>query len=272
MQQGEVNQLQTRELTQGKLVGALATGLQVLRYLSEHQRPAGVSQIARDLKLNGSTCFNILKTLVQEDLIVFLPEDKTYMVGPGLLALVKGAMEADVVRRAIRPHMEAMAAQHQVTATLFERVSENRMILIDRAENANFIRVHMNVGQRVPMLAGALGRCMAAFLDLPADEIKARFDDVRWQNPPSYETYLADVKQAKSNGYAVDRDNFVIGVTIISAPILNEKSKPALVISVVGFSAQIDKKTERTIAHDLRARAREISEMAQRQLPSRTPR
>lgn len=257
--------LQTVELAQGKLVGALATGLKVLRYLSELNRPVGVSQIARDLKLNGSTCFNILKTLVQEDLIIFLQDDKTYMVGPGLLALVKGAIETDVVRRAIRPHLEALANEHHVTATLFERASANRMILVDRAENPNELRIHMNVGQRMPMMAGAFGRCMAAFLDLPLEEIEARFNEVRWKNAPSFKDYLNDVKKAKSAGYAVDRDHFAIGVTVISAPIFNAAEQPNMVISVVGFSAQIDAAQELHIARDLRARAQELSDIARRQ-------
>ncbi len=264
--------LQTKELPQGKLVGALATGLRVLRYLSENRRPAGVSQIARDLKLNGSTCFNILKTLVQEDLIVFLPDDKTYEIGPGLLTLVKGVIEEDVLRRAIRPHLEALAARHNVTATLFQRVGENRMIMMDRAENPQVIRIHMNIGQRMPLMAGAYGRCMAAFLDLSEDEIKTRLEEVRWQNPPKFKDYMAEVRRAKTTGYAVDRDNFVIGVTVISAPIFNEAAAPTMVISVVGFSAQIDGATELTIAKDLRARAQEISEMAQRQQVSRARR
>ncbi|WP_415125909.1 IclR family transcriptional regulator [Paracoccus sp. (in: a-proteobacteria)] len=260
--------MQSKELAQGKLVGALATGLKVLRYLSESQRPVGVSQIARDLKLNGSTCFNILKTLVQEDLIVFLPDDKTYQVGPGLLVLVKGVIEGDVVRRAIRPHLEALAATHHVTATLFERIGENRMILVDRAENAKDIRVQMNLGQRMPMLAGAFGRCMAAFLDLTVEEIEARFNEVRWQDPPSFKDYMADVRKAKNTGYAVDRDNFGIGVVIIAAPIFMDNVTPSMVISVVGFSAQIDGPTELAIARDLRTRAQQVSEISQRPMVS----
>lgn len=257
--------MQTVELAQGKLVGALATGLKVLRYLSELNRPAGVSQIARDLKLNGSTCFNILKTLVQEDLIIFMQDDKTYMVGPGLLALVKGAIEIDIVRRAIRPHLEALAREHRVTATLFERASDNRMILVDVAESPNDLRIHMNVGQRMPLMAGAYGRCMAAFLDLTLEEIETRFVEVRWQAPPSFKDYLADVKKTKSTGYAVDRDNFSIGAMVISAPIFNAAEQPNMVISIVGFSAQIDATYELAIARDLRNRAQEISDIARRQ-------
>lgn len=71
----------------------LVGGLSVLRYLAAAQTPVGVSRIARDLELNPSTCFNLLKTLVHEGLAVFDETTKTYSVGLGLLALAKGTLE-----------------------------------------------------------------------------------------------------------------------------------------------------------------------------------
>ena len=47
--------------TPEKVVGALASGLAVVRYLSIAATPVGVSRIARDLGLNSSTCFNLLR-------------------------------------------------------------------------------------------------------------------------------------------------------------------------------------------------------------------
>ena len=54
-----------------KLVGALASGLAIVRYLAVAGAPVGVSRIARHLELNASTCYNLLKTLVHERLVVF---------------------------------------------------------------------------------------------------------------------------------------------------------------------------------------------------------
>ena len=65
-----------------KPVGALISGLAVVRYLSTAAAPVGVSRIARDLGLNSSTCFNLLKTLVHERLATFDEATKTYRVPP----------------------------------------------------------------------------------------------------------------------------------------------------------------------------------------------
>ena len=54
-----------------KMVGALSAGLKVLRYLANASTPYGVTRIAKDLGLNASTCYNLLKTLVHERLVNF---------------------------------------------------------------------------------------------------------------------------------------------------------------------------------------------------------
>ena len=92
-----------------KLVGALSSGLSVLRYLAATASPVGVTRIARDLELNSSTCFNLLKTLVHERLVSFDERTKTYAISIGLVELAKGALEQASVVRMLRPHLEAIA-------------------------------------------------------------------------------------------------------------------------------------------------------------------
>jgi DNA-binding IclR family transcriptional regulator len=153
-----MNRIETPE----KVVGALASGLAVVRYLSIAATPVGVSRISRDLGLNSSTCFNLLKTLVHERLVTFDETTKTYRVGLGLVELAKGALETASYARLVHPHLESIAASHGVTATLWHRASEDRVVLVDRADNDATMRVHMNIGQRLPMFISALGRSMAA--------------------------------------------------------------------------------------------------------------
>src|SRR5690606_29897484 len=104
-----------------KLVGALSSGLAVIRYLAATGAPVGVTRVARDVELNSSTCYNILKTLVHEGLVTFDESTKTYAIGIGLVELAKGALEQASYVRLLRPHLEALAADHRVTATLWQR-------------------------------------------------------------------------------------------------------------------------------------------------------
>lgn len=225
-----------------KLVGALVNGLKVLRYLSNANERVGVTRIARDLELNSSTCFNILRTLVYEGLVNFHEETKTYTVSLGLVELAQGVLDKASYIRLIRPTLKDIAQKYPVTATLWQRTSGGRVVLVDRVENSSAIRVHMSVGQRLPMYIAALGRCMAAETGLSEPELKAHFDEMRWGSKPSFETFLREVKQAKEKGYALDIGNYVKGVSTVSAAILEGPGRPIMALSAVGFSAQFDEK------------------------------
>lgn len=242
-----------------KLVGALSSGLAVLRYLAIASTPVGVTRIARDLELNSSTCFNLLKTLVHEGLVTFDDATKTYAIGIGLVELAKGSLEQASYVRMLRPQLESIAREHAVTATLWQRSRSERVVLVDLAENPAAMRVHMSIGQRLPMYIAALGRCMAAYSELPADDLQRRVESVRWDNAPSFEEYCADVQLVRDRGYAVDNGNYVKGVTTVSAPVVDANQRAIMAISAVGFSAQFNKAATRALGEDLHARASEIS-------------
>jgi len=128
-----------------KLVGALSSGLAVLRYLAGSGTPVGMARVARDFALNSSTCFNILKTLVHE--------------GAGdLRRRHQDLCDRHRLGGTGEPHLQALAANHRVTATLWQRSREERVVLVDLAQNKATVRVHMSIGQRLPLYIAALGR------------------------------------------------------------------------------------------------------------------
>lgn len=177
----KADRIKDNEAPPEKLVGALVSGLSVLRYLAASGSPVGVTRIARELELNASTCFNLLKTLVHEGLVTFDDSTKTYAIGIGLVELARGALEQSSFVRMLRPHLEAIADGHRVTATLWQRSSKERVTLVDLADTSTATRVHMSVGQRLPMYLAALGRCMAAYSDLTEDQLREKIGNLRWE-------------------------------------------------------------------------------------------
>lgn len=242
-----------------KLVGALSSGLAVLRYLAASSARAGVTRVARDLGLNSSTCFNILRTLVHERLVSFDPASKTYGLSLGLVELAKGALEQASYARMVHDDLEALAANHQVTAVLFQKADRERVVLVDRAEASAAIRVHMSIGQRLPMYVAALGRCMAAHSGLSRAELKERFASLHWEVKLNFTEYMRDVERARSDGYAIDQGHFFKGVTTVSAAVLDPQGQPLMAISTVGFSAQFDERRLEQLALDVRDTARRVT-------------
>lgn len=242
-----------------KLVGALSSGLKILRYLASSTTPVGVTRVAKDLELNASTCFNLLKTLVHERLVTFDEATKTYSTGLGLVELSKGSLEKASYVRLMRPHLMELAARHNITTTLWQAGRDDRVVLVDLAESASALRIHMSIGQRLPMYIAALGRCMAAYSGLTTFELRSKLSELRWEDGPSFETYMREVDEVRKLGYAVDHGNYVKGVVTISAPVLDERKRPIMAVSAVGFPTQFTATSLQALCEDLRSRCLEAT-------------
>ncbi len=243
-----------------KLVGALSAGLKVLRYLANSPTPHGVSRIAKDTEINASTCFNLLKTLVHERLVRFDESTKTYSLGLGLVEIAKGTLEKASYARLLHPHLREIADRHNVTVTLWQRAAKERVVLVDLAESSSAIRIHMSIGQRLPMYIGALGRCMAAHSGLSAPELRSKLSSLRWQEGPNFETYMQEVEGVRLRGYAIDHGNFERGVLTVSSPVLDAQGLPQLCVSAVGFATQYTDHSLNALCEDLRERCREATQ------------
>lgn len=242
-----------------KLVGALSAGLKVLRYLASASGAHGVSRIAKDLNINPSTCFNLLKTLVHERLVTFDESTKTYNIGLGLVELAKGSLEKASYVRLMRPHLQELAERHNVTTTLWQRTRDERVVLVDLAESGSTMRIHMSIGQRLPMYVAALGRCFAAYSGLNAMELRRKLSELRWEDGPSFETYMQEVENVRQHGFAIDTGNYVKGVTTVSSPIIDAQKRPLMAVSAVGFSTQFSSNSLKALHEDLRERCREAT-------------
>ena len=57
-----------------------------------------------------------------------------------------------------------MAFKYETLILLWRVTEDNRLVLIDRAHSQTAVRVEIKLGYRMPLLAGAVGRCVAATL------------------------------------------------------------------------------------------------------------
>lgn len=241
----------------GKQVGAVTAAVRVLRHLAESSEALSSNRIARELALNPSTCFNILKTLEFEGLVYCDPETKRHRPGLVLLELAGGVMNKLGYRQMLHPRLEDIARTHRVVATLWVRSGYDRVVLVDTADDGSpsAIKIVMPVGQRVPLLSGALGRCFAGHGGFARAELRKLFQKVRWYNAPAFDTFLEEVAEAEARGYAVDAGNFANGVTTISSPILDREGRPVMALSAVALSPKLDPDTIAATGADLAAAA-----------------
>jgi len=233
-----------------KYVGAVENAVSILRFLTHHHAPAGVAYIARETGIHVSTTFNILRTLAKEGLIAFNPASKEYSPGLGLLEFsvpLLGVNQIDL----LHPSLQELASRHRALIGLWKVTPHNRIVLVDRVVEGKVVHVDMAVGSRLPAFVGAVGRCIAATRELSKSELERRFQPLRWENPPRFEEYWADVADARKTGFAFDRGHLFKGLDIAAAVIADHDGQPRFGISGIAVTGQMTEAELQALAREL---------------------
>lgn len=222
------------------IVKPAANAIRILKYLVEAGGPTRSVTISRSLGLNASTCFNILRTLVLEDVVEFDPVGKTYSVGMGLTTLVGNLLTEGQRVAAATPQMRDIAARFNITVTLWKRLGSDKIVLVKSVPSPANVRIEMAEGQRLPILMASTGRVMAAHLGWSRKELKAAFKALRWQTPLSFEDYWEQVEAAERRGWASDQGYFTKGVQTIAAPVFDRAGEVAFTVVGVMLLGQYE--------------------------------
>jgi len=232
-------------------VGAVVNALQILQYLAASTSPVGVAAVARGTKVSTSTCFNILRTLVRARFASFNTADKTYTLGLALAELSVGLVGISHAEL-IRPELERLALNYETLILLWRVTDDNHLVLIDRAHSPTAIRVEIGMGYRLPLLAGAIGRCVAAELHLPAAELRRRFAGLRWQTPLGFAEYQKQVARTREVGWALDDGTLFHGLAVVAALVVDGERRPRFGFSGVSISGQQSNERLAALGRDLK--------------------
>lgn len=222
----------------GVIVKPVVNAIGILRYLAHKGAPERAADIARHLGINPSTCFNILRTLVSEDVVDFNSLSKTYSAGLGLARLAEQLVTQGQRVQLALPLMRELAIAHGMTVTLWRRMCDDRIVLVSSESSPTDLHIYMPVGQRLPILMGASGRLFVGQMNLSTEDLRTEFANIRWARPLSFEEYLDQVHLAQRHGWAVDEGYFSDGVLAIAAPVRDPARSIAYTVSAVMIRSQ----------------------------------
>jgi len=237
--------------TKQRDVGAVVHAMQILQHLASLPSPQGAAAVSRATGISPSTCFSILRTMARARFVNFRQADKTYSLGLAVAELALGMIGSSYLDL-IRPEIERLALNHDMLIALWQITEDGHIVVLDRAYGEHVVHVDMHIGARLPSLIGAVGRCVAAHLQLPSAELRRRFTTLRWQNPPSFETYDAEVAQAGANGWAKDVGRLYRGITTVASVITDQRGHPRFGISGIAIQGQHTPDQIDRLGHELR--------------------
>ena len=240
-------------------VNAVIRAAAILRLLGGAERPLTVTEIATELGLVPSTVLHILRTLAHEGLAATEAGSKRYRLGPGTVELARAYLGSPPLARRFQPHLDQLAREHGVTALGIEWDGGPALTVTAIACATTNFSVHANLGSRFPALTSATGRCFAAHGDWSETALERAFDDLDWQEAPDFDTWMAEVRAVRRNGFAEDDGNYLAGVTVLAVPVLDGAGRAVGALTALALSGRLSAAERGPLIDDLKAAGHALS-------------
>jgi DNA-binding IclR family transcriptional regulator len=244
----------------GSKAPAITRAAAILRLLGKSDTPLGVNAIARELALVPSTCLYVLRALADEELVAFDADTKRYSLEAGVLTLARGWLRRNRFVDLAQPVMDRLARDHAVTMLGVQVVGLEHMIVVGTALGGSNFQLSAQIGSRFPALISATGRCIAAFGGHSEADLRKRFDALRWDDPPGFAQWCAQVAQTRDQGWAIDDGNYIAGVTVIAAPVRITPNTPDHALVAIGLSSAVKRVGTHTVAAALTQAAKTLAD------------
>jgi DNA-binding IclR family transcriptional regulator len=228
--------------------------------LGKSDAPLPLATIARELGLVPSTCLYVLRALVAEELVAFEVTTKCYTLEVGILTLARGWLRRNDFPGLAQPVLDRIASTFKVAVLGVQIVGIDHIIAVAVSKTGSNFQLSTQVGSRFPALISATGRCIAAFGGHSEAALKARFHTLRWDAPPTYDSWCTQIAETSAQGYGVDEGNYITGVTVLAAPVWKSGEKLSHALVAIGIGSALQQEGLEPLAAALVTGAKSVSE------------
>jgi len=232
----------------------------ILHTIADSSSGVGVSELAKQLKIGKSTVHGITCSLEELGVLVRDPVDKRYNLGYTLLEIGRKSYGRIEWREIARAPMERL--MEKVGETIFLGIMNgDHITILDVVESHNEMKITSPPGTRLPLLAGATGKVfLSQFDEKKAREIIQKVGLMKFtsKSVTDPKAFLKEVIEAKEKGYAIDDEEYLLGVRAIAVPIRLAPLPPAA-IWAVGFTSSLNDQKVEMVIPEIRKAADEIS-------------
>jgi len=225
-------------------VPGLERGLRILTEFSPREPVLGAPELSKRLGIPRTTVFRLLQTLESLGFLERADRDRNYRLGVAVLRLGFEYLSSLELTDLGLPLIEALRDATSLSAHIVIRDGRDVVFVAKAQSHAHvYSSVKVNVGTRLPAHATTHGHVLMG--DLTLDELRALYPEDKLerftkQTPATVAELYERVKEDAIRGYAISESSFENGISVVSAPVRNEKGRIAAVITTTIPRPQID--------------------------------
>jgi DNA-binding IclR family transcriptional regulator len=227
-------------------VRAVERALNILACFDNDHPERGISEIALVANLHKATAYRIVTTLVNHGYLEWQEDVQKYRLGKELASLGFKVIQRMDLRREALPFMKDLVEFWDETCDL-SVFDQGKVFYIEILRGNHALTISAAIGQRLPAYCTASGKLFLSHL--PESELDAILEQPLSKKTENTVVDINELKKQfemiRKNGYAVDYEEFELGVCAIAAPIYNRQGK---IVAAIGSPSPISRMTPERIS------------------------
>jgi len=216
-------------------IQSLARGLKILDILGQAQDGASITELAETLGVDKGSASRLVATLVNFGYAEKDEQTRRFHLGPQVVPLSRSVLARLSMREAAKPFLRQLMERTGECVHLAVP-AQGKVLYVDQVESPATLRVNAQVGTLNPLHCTALGKALLAFGELDLPTTLEAFTPHTLTDPNRLRKNLA---QVRANGYAVDDEEFDLGVRCIAVPVYDFRGKAAGAIGISGPATRV---------------------------------
>jgi DNA-binding IclR family transcriptional regulator len=213
----------------------------VLEAFRADEPELGVTQLAKLLNLHKNNVFRILATLESRGYVEQNPRTGNYRLGLKAFEAGQAYLRHTSLLSVSHPQMEALSAELKEN-TYLAVLRGDYVFYLDEVIADQTIQVISRLGTRVFPHCTATGKVFLAFLeDSQTEDLlnTIELEKLTVNTITDKRKLHSEIEKVSENGYAVDNEEWTLGLKCVAAPILDYYGKIQGTISVSGPSDRL---------------------------------
>jgi DNA-binding IclR family transcriptional regulator len=217
------------------MIQSVDRSIRILKALAAGPGRLGVSELSDRLGLAKGTVHGLLRTLQEHGLVEQHADSDKYQLGPQLLQLSNRYLDLSELRSRSLAWSELLASRAE-EAVRVGVPHDGGVLVVHHVFRPDATLQILEVGAVLPLHATALGKAVLAYLD---DETRSDLlaDGLPRLTGHTHATHAAlrrELTKVREQGYAVEREEAVLGEVGLAAPIFDRRGEPVGAIGVAG--------------------------------------
>jgi DNA-binding IclR family transcriptional regulator len=218
-----------------KKIQSVDRAVRILKALGEHPGRLGLGDLADRVGLAKTTVHGLVRTLQEHGLVEQHLDTDKYQLGPELLQLGNSYLDLSELRS------RALAWAEQLATRVGEAVrvgvpQGGSVLIVHHVFRPDSSLQLLEVGALLPLHATGLGKALLAYFDdeYVADLVSAGPPKLTGHTHVSAAALRRDLAEVREVGYAVEREEALLGDGGVAAPIFDRTSAAIGAIGVAG--------------------------------------